>query len=101
MRVVTGNYNNLQHVFAVVSAGWSVDDLLDDDTLAAAAAAAAWNDDGGAQEHIIGGRPAEKGRWPWVVSLVRWRPDEGVFRHTCGAALITPDWLLTAAHCVQ
>ena len=76
---------------AVVSCEWSVANLgLDLDVLTDAG-----------HEYIIGGRPSEKGRWPWVVSLVRWRPDEGVFRHTCGAALITPDWLLTAAHCVQ
>jgi len=50
---------------------------------------------------IIGGKPSEKGKWPWVVSLVRWRPDEEVYRHTCGGSLLTPKYVLTAAHCLE
>jgi len=53
----------------------------------------------GAEPFIIGGRPAQRGSWPWLLSIHRWREDEGVFRHSCGAALITAKWVLTAAHC--
>ena len=50
---------------------------------------------------IIGGRPSEKGRWPWLVSMSRWREEEDRFRHNCGGTLLTPTIVMTAAHCVD
>jgi secreted trypsin-like serine protease len=44
---------------------------------------------------IIGGTELSLGERPWMVSL-----QEGGF-HFCGGSLIAPDWVLTAAHCVQ
>uniref|UniRef100_A0A8C9R3X5 Transmembrane protease serine 5 n=1 Tax=Scleropages formosus TaxID=113540 RepID=A0A8C9R3X5_SCLFO len=44
---------------------------------------------------IIGGDEARLGRWPWQVSLYYSN------RHTCGGALITSRWVVTAAHCVH
>ena len=38
----------------------------------------------------------EASDWPWMVSL-HGGPHRTFF---CGAAIIDPDWLLTAAHCV-
>ena len=44
---------------------------------------------------IIGGEEAESGAWPWMASL----GIEGT--HVCGAVLIHPRFLLTAAHCLS
>ncbi|KAA0702369.1 Transmembrane protease serine 13 [Triplophysa tibetana] len=44
---------------------------------------------------IIGGSVSNDGQWPWQVSL---HFNSG---HVCGGVLISPDFVLSAAHCFQ
>ena len=49
---------------------------------------------------IVGGRPAFARDWPGIASLQEVFPS-GKANHFCGATAISPEWLLTAAHCVE
>ncbi|KAG7516369.1 hypothetical protein JOB18_030087 [Solea senegalensis] len=44
---------------------------------------------------IVGGTEAKSGAWPWQVSL----QING--QHLCGGSIISPYWILSAAHCFQ
>jgi len=48
---------------------------------------------------IVQGGVADYGEWPWQVSLRQWRTS--TYIHKCGCALLSENWAITAAHCVE
>uniref|UniRef100_A0A7M5VC52 ShKT domain-containing protein n=1 Tax=Clytia hemisphaerica TaxID=252671 RepID=A0A7M5VC52_9CNID len=48
-----------------------------------------------AVSRIISGRDAKPGQFPWQVAMY----VNGHF--SCGGSILKPDWLITAAHCLQ
>ncbi|XP_044272997.1 serine protease 27-like [Varanus komodoensis] len=43
----------------------------------------------------VGGEDSVEGEWPWQVSVRK------MGKHICGGALITDEWVVTAAHCFR
>jgi len=50
---------------------------------------------------IKGGQEAEALAWPWMAALVNADQSDAYKGHFCGASLIHPRWVITAAHCVK
>ena len=48
---------------------------------------------------IVNGENSHLGRWPWQVSLQK--RVGGSWYHVCGGSLISPNFILTAAHCIE
>ena len=52
-------------------------------------------------KRVVGGKPADVGWWPWLASLQIKLPGETEYRHACGASIVHPMYVMTAAHCIN
>ncbi|KAJ8922955.1 hypothetical protein NQ315_001501 [Exocentrus adspersus] len=48
---------------------------------------------------ILGGRNAAKGQLPYQVSI-QYCLNSNSCQHSCGGAIIDPNWIISAAHCI-
>lgn len=44
---------------------------------------------------VVGGNASNPGAWPWLIALYQ----DGIFH--CGGVILSEQWVLTAAHCVN
>jgi len=52
-----------------------------------------------ARQQIYAGKLAEEGQWPWLAVVLQ-KTTRGT-HFLCAGAIIDPEWILTAAHCLR
>jgi hypothetical protein len=50
---------------------------------------------------IVGGEDSLPGAYPWMAALVRPGVTDNLQAQFCGASLVHPYWVVTAAHCID
>eukprot|EP00794_Sanderia_malayensis_P020315 gene20315-22314_t len=48
---------------------------------------------------VVGGSTTRPNEWPWMVQIIN--KKYGPTHHFCGGSLISPEWLVTATHCLN
>lgn len=56
---------------------------------------------GDIQTRVFGGKDAPESEWPWMVAVLEDAVDNNFQAQFCGGMLISPQWILSAAHCFQ
>ena len=47
---------------------------------------------------VVGGATSRPGAWPWQVSITN-NKSLKTSSHLCGGSIVTPLWIVSAAHC--
>ncbi|XP_019943381.1 chymotrypsin-like elastase family member 2A [Paralichthys olivaceus] len=50
-------------------------------------------------QRVIGGNDAKPNTWKWQASL-QYDPYSDFYQHICGGTIVSPSFILTAAHCI-
>jgi trypsin len=50
---------------------------------------------------VLNGDDAVANSWPWMVNLIQWLGGNTYSGHFCGGSIISQQYILTAAHCVD